>query len=37
MKLYGTTCASCATVMLRGRGEAALCASCLARENAAPR
>lgn len=37
MRLYGTSCASCATVMLRAPGEANVCATCLAREEAAPR
>jgi hypothetical protein len=37
MRLYGTTCASCNAVMLRGPGEAAICADCMARETAAPR
>lgn len=37
MRVYGTTCAGCRTVMLRGPGDAAICTTCLAREDAAPR
>jgi len=36
-RLYGATCASCRAAMLRGPGEAPICASCMAREDAAPR
>jgi hypothetical protein len=37
MRVYGTTCAGCNAVMLRGDGDAAICADCLAREADAPR
>jgi hypothetical protein len=37
MNLYGTTCAGCQSVMVRGDGDAEICASCIAREEAAPR